>query len=169
MDARILHEEIFPIPPNSSAERGFQCCPQAICESANSLLNFVKQYRKIQQKVLMREGENEAVTTIKDPGYLTGHPMEDQMKEIYTRKLFNVFQDELQKSSRYYVVELVTHSVFDIVSYYSKGKDRAFKVTADKPHEVYNCTCCKFERDGILCRHILKVFDRLVVHYVPTR
>jgi hypothetical protein len=75
-------------------------CPQ------NPLLNFVKQYRKIQKEVLSREIENEAATTIKNTRYITGHPMEVQMSNTYTRKIFNVFQDELQRSLSYYVVEV---------------------------------------------------------------
>jgi hypothetical protein len=77
----------------------------------NSLLNFVKQYQKIQKEVLSRE------TTIKKLGYITGHPMEVQISNTYTRKLFNVFQDNLQRSSSYYVVEVQPHTEFDIVSY----------------------------------------------------
>jgi hypothetical protein len=44
---------------------------------------------------------------------------------------------------------------------------RTFRVTADKSLGVYNCTCCKFQRDGILCCHIMKVFDALAVYEVP--
>ena len=47
---------------------------------------------------------HEANTTVKVPHYLTGHPVERQMKQMYTKKLFNVFQDELQLSSSYYIV-----------------------------------------------------------------
>jgi hypothetical protein len=83
----------------------------------NSLLNFVKLCRKIQKEALSREIENEAATTIKNHGYITGHPMEVQMSNTYTHKLFNVFQDMLQRSSSYYMVEVQPHTEFDIVSY----------------------------------------------------
>jgi hypothetical protein len=66
---------------------------------------------------LSREIENEAATTIKYPGYITGHPMEVHMSNIYTQKLFDVFQDELQRSLSYYVVEVQLHTEFDIVPY----------------------------------------------------
>ncbi|XP_066163361.1 uncharacterized protein [Oryza sativa Japonica Group] len=34
---------------------------------------------------------------------------------------------------------------------------RAFIVAANVLDRIYNCECCKFERDGILCCHVLKV------------
>jgi hypothetical protein len=39
------------------------------------------------------------------------------MSNTYTQKIFNVFQDELQRSSSYYVVEVQPHTKFDIVPY----------------------------------------------------
>jgi hypothetical protein len=66
---------------------------------------------------LSREIENEVATTIKNPGYITCHPIEIQMSNTHTQNLFNVFQDELQRSLSYYVVEVQPHTEFDIVSY----------------------------------------------------
>ena len=77
-------KNFFPFLQTTQGSEGFNVALKCYVSPQNSLLNFVKQYRKIQQEVLMREGENEAVTTIKGAGYLTGHPMEVQMKEIYT-------------------------------------------------------------------------------------
>uniref|UniRef100_A0A0A9BI17 SWIM-type domain-containing protein n=1 Tax=Arundo donax TaxID=35708 RepID=A0A0A9BI17_ARUDO len=34
---------------------------------------------------------------------------------------------------------------------------RKYLVLVDLPTENYPCICCKFEKDGILCVHILRV------------
>ena len=46
---------------------------------------------------------------------------------------------------------------------------QTFRVTSSRVEGLYSCTCCKFERDGVLCCHILKVFDALAVRNVPNQ
>jgi hypothetical protein len=104
-------DKFFPFLQTMQWSEGFNVVMEHYVSPQNSLLNFVKQYQKIQKEVLSRE------TTIKKLGYITGHPMEVQISNTYTRKLFNVFQDDLQRSSSYYVVEVQPHTEFDIVSY----------------------------------------------------
>lgn len=136
-------------------------------------MNFLQQYKKIQKRIFSRQLEHEATTTIKMPYYLTGHPMEKQMKEAYTRKLFNVFQDELQLSSSYYIVWIEGEAEIDVVPYGCCREKlygtRTFRVKANKADGLYSCVCSKFQRDGVLCCHIMKVFDALAVHTIPER
>ena len=83
----------------------------------NSILNFVHQYKKIKDRIFSKQTMHEANTIIKVQHYLTGHPMERQMKRMYTRKLFNVFQDELQLSSSYNIVCVEGDNIIDNVPY----------------------------------------------------
>ena len=83
----------------------------------NSILNFVHQYKKIQYRIFGKQTMHEANTTVKVLHYLTGHPVERQMKQMYTRKLFNVFQDELQLSSSYNIVRVEGDNIIDNVPY----------------------------------------------------
>jgi len=97
--------------------------------------------------------------------------MEHQMKKAYTRRLFNVFQHELQLSSSYYVVRVEGDDLIDVVPY-RRCPDllygtRTFRVTSSRVEGLYSCTCCQFERDGVLCCHILKIFYALAVRKVP--
>jgi hypothetical protein len=110
-------DKFFPFLQTTQRIEGFNAVLKRYVSPHNSLLNFVKQCWKIQKEALSREIENEAATTIKNHGYITGHPMEVQMSSTYTHKLFNVFQDTLQRSLSYYVVEVQPHTEFDIVSY----------------------------------------------------
>ncbi|WVZ95063.1 hypothetical protein U9M48_040868 [Paspalum notatum var. saurae] len=134
-------------------------------EGFNAVL---KKYR-----IFSKQLENEATTVVKVPHYLTGHPMKVQMKDAYTRKLFNVFQNELQLSSSYYVVRVQGDELIDTVPY-GTCPDKlyasiTFRVASNKLDGMYSCECCKFQRDGVLCCHILKVFDAVAMHEVPAR
>ena len=90
---------------------------------------------------------------------------------MYTKKLFNVFQDELQLSSSYYIVRVEGDNLLDVVPYghcpHHLYDERTFRVPTNSADGLYSGDTCKFQRDGVLCCHILKVFDALVVHEVP--
>ncbi|CAL5029951.1 unnamed protein product [Urochloa decumbens] len=166
-------QRFFPFLQTTARSEGFNAVLKRYVNPKNSIYNFVQQYKKIQQRIFIKQDLQEAVTVSKVPHYLTGHPMERQMKEVYTRKLFNVFQYELQLSSSYYVVRVDGDNLLDVVPYKNCPEElygpRTFRVTASTLDGVYSCTCCKFERDGVLCCHILKVFDTLAVREVPER
>ena len=163
----------FPFLQTTARSEGFNAVLKRYVNPKNSILNFVQQYKKIQQRIFSKQDLQEAATATKVPRYLTGHPMEHQMKKAYTRRLFNVFQHELQLSSSYYVVRVEGDDLIDVVPY-RRCPDllygtRTFRVTSSRVEGLYSCTCCKFERDGVLCCHILKVFDALAVREVPDR
>ena len=164
-------KNFFPFLQTTARSEGFNAVLKRYVNPMNSILNFVHQYNKIYNRIFSKQSMHEANTTVKVPHYLTGHPMERQMKQMYTRKLFNIFQDELQLSSSYYIVRVEGHSLLDVVPYgrcpdllYGK---RTFRVSANSVDGLYSCDCCKFQRDGVLCCHILKVFDALAVREVP--
>ncbi|RLN30079.1 hypothetical protein C2845_PM05G18450 [Panicum miliaceum] len=136
----------FPFLQTTARSEGFNAVLKRYVNPKNSILNFVQQYKKIQQRIFSKQDQQEANTAAKVPHYLTRHPMERQMKKAYTRKLFNVFQHELQLSSSYYVVHVEGDELIDVVPY-KRCPDplygtRTFRVT---------------------------VFDALAVHEVPSQ
>jgi hypothetical protein len=48
-------------------------------------------------------------------------------------------------------------------------RHRNFIVLVNLKNEEYSCVCCKFEKDGILCCHILKVMLHLEVENIPEK
>ncbi|KAJ1278899.1 hypothetical protein BS78_04G114300 [Paspalum vaginatum] len=144
----------------AARSEGFNVVLKNYVNPQNSILNFLYQYKKIQQKIFSKQLEHEAATMVKVPHYLTGHPIEVKMKEAYTRKLFNMFQSELQLSFSYYIVRVQEEELIDVVSY------------GTCPDKLYSSRTFWFASnkldDGILCCHILKVFDALTVCEIPT-
>jgi len=107
----------FPFLQTTARSEGFNAVLKRYVNPMNSILNFVHQYKKIHNRIFSKQTMHEANTTVKVPHYLTGHPKERQMKQTYTRKLFNIFQDELQLSSSYYIVRVEGDSLLDVVPY----------------------------------------------------
>ncbi|RLN41081.1 hypothetical protein C2845_PM01G04490 [Panicum miliaceum] len=101
----------------TTRSEGFNAVLKRYVNPKNSILNFVGQYKKIQQQIVSKQDLQEANTAARVPHYLTGHHMERQMKKAYTRKLFNVFQHELQLSSSYYVVRVEGDDLINVIPY----------------------------------------------------
>ena len=90
---------------------------------------------------------------------------------MYTKNLFYRFSKEFEKTAEYdvrpegqfqYLLEPNNKFV------YGYGK-RTYIVTAVVEEESYYCECSKFDRDGMLCCHIMKILTRLGVKTIPQR
>ncbi|XP_037427532.1 protein FAR1-RELATED SEQUENCE 5-like [Triticum dicoccoides] len=154
--------------------KGFNAVLKRYISPGNSLLQFAKQYTALQNKILGAELQQEANTALKQPKLLTYLPMERHMSKIYTGAIFNKFQEELKRASMYTAYRLDEHT-FKVCSLmgmsYSEPEDpnkgRNYFIKASIDEGEYYCECCKFERDGIVCCHILKVMDMLAVTRMP--
>nr|XP_048326723.1 protein FAR1-RELATED SEQUENCE 5-like [Ziziphus jujuba var. spinosa] len=84
--------------------------------------------------------------------------MEKQMAEIYTRKIFLKFQDELWYSlvtMPQFIRENATHKMCVVKSSPKEGVGRVREIAYDKELDFASCTCKKFESKGLPYRHIL--------------
>ncbi|XP_015898617.1 protein FAR1-RELATED SEQUENCE 9-like [Ziziphus jujuba] len=84
--------------------------------------------------------------------------MEKQMTEIYTRKIFLKFQDELWNSlviMPQFVLENATHKMYVVESSPKERVHRVREIAYDKELDFASCTCKKFESEGLPCKHIL--------------
>uniref|UniRef100_A0A0E0LY81 SWIM-type domain-containing protein n=1 Tax=Oryza punctata TaxID=4537 RepID=A0A0E0LY81_ORYPU len=138
---------------------GFNAVLKRYVNPQNSIYNFFLQYKKIQEKITVATDQNEFEAEETIPSIWGNYPMETKVLEIYTRPIFNRFQKELIASTSYKLTRtsenmyLVESNGGPIRNYGSK----AFIVAGNVLDRIYICECCKFERDGILCCHVLKV------------
>lgn len=93
------------------------------------------------------------------------------MAKAYTRNIFYRFQREMRESLSYECQHVIGYQ-FELsiiggpVPHYGY---RNYKVFADWDEGIYSCNCCKFERDGVLCCHVIKVMTQIRVHQIPDR
>ncbi|KAG5557788.1 hypothetical protein RHGRI_007884 [Rhododendron griersonianum] len=88
--------------------------------------------------------------------------------KIYTRNVFNKFNDEMSGVFHYKVEEVGNAN--GIQSFIVKSKEhevKKFEVPLDLQTYMGVCECQNFEFVGILCTHILKVFVRLDIDAIP--
>ena len=134
-----------------------------------SVLHFVKQYQKIQDKCLVAQDGQDFRTDDRARRRWSKYPIERHAASVYTKNLFYRFSKEFEKTAEYDVKPegqfqywLVLNNNF----VYGYGK-RNYLVTALEEEESYCCECSKVDRDGMLCCHILKVMTRLGVKAIP--
>ncbi|WRX12331.1 FAR1 DNA binding domain - like 5 [Theobroma cacao] len=136
---------------------------------------FFKQYERALEHSLEKEIEADCDTICTTPVLKTPSPMEQQAANLYTKKVFSKFQEELVETFVYTANKIEGDG---IASKYRVAKyehdHKAFFVTLNVSEMKASCSCQMFEYSGILCRHILTVFTvtnvlTLPSHYILKR
>ena len=129
----------------------------------NSLVEFAQQYTAIQDKVMASVSKEQLETVYKETEMYSMNPLEMQVRGLYTHNLFCKFQVEMKVKSAYRCDALDdgTFKVSSVRGIIPKYGDRVYHVQANMVEETYSCSCCKFDRDGLLCAHVLRVMDQI--------
>ncbi|XP_058755722.1 protein FAR1-RELATED SEQUENCE 3 [Vicia villosa] len=130
---------------------------------------FFKQYEKALESWIEKEIEADFETICTTPVLRTPSPMEKQAANLYTRKIFLKFQEELVETF-VYTANIIegddVNSTFKVAKF--EDVDKAYTVAFNHAELRANCTCQMFEYSGILCRHILTVFTVTNVLTLPS-
>ncbi|XP_026659208.2 protein FAR1-RELATED SEQUENCE 5-like isoform X1 [Phoenix dactylifera] len=131
-----------------------------------SLLVFISLFDQHLASQYEKEAQADFTTVYLKPHLRTPSPMEKQAGDVYTKAVFDKFQ-EFVESLGYYVGKIEV----DPISRYSVAKEednhRTYIVCFSESDKKANCSCCKFEYSGILCWHILRVFFVVGVRIIP--
>ena len=98
-------------------------------------------------------------------------PMNKQMATLYTRTMFQKFEQELIQSTACFL-ELKTEDASKVVFNVSERKNwetRVAEVVYVKDSNHASCSCKRFEFVGIICKHILALFRRDQIEYMPDK
>jgi hypothetical protein len=78
---------------------------------------------------------------------------------LYNRKIFYRFQKQIKFTTKLHVDEVdkfVRYEVYKTQQQQLKEfRSRRYVVSVDLKEQDFVCICCKFEKDGIVCAHIL--------------
>lgn len=132
------------------------------------LHDFVIQFNLAVDDCFQPEKQADYESNHKSLQLVYGTPLEKHASKIYTKALFGKFQKQLGKALCLRVE--MKSRVEGLVNY------EVYKY--DAPNSVYNvvvneivtkasCSCKKYEYSGVLCSHILRVFDKLDIFEIP--
>ncbi|KAF2536391.1 hypothetical protein F2Q68_00022394 [Brassica cretica] len=87
-------------------------------------------------------------------------------RRLYTLTVFRIFQNELVQSYNYLCLK--THGEGAVSRFLVRKESEKHAVTFSASNRSSSCSCQMFEHEGVLCRHILKVFNLLDVRELPS-
>lgn len=131
-----------------------------------SLLVFINCFDRDMASRHEKEAEADFATVYTQPILRSPSPMEKQAAEVYTRAVFDIFQEEFVQSLAYYVDKVETGGQ---ISRYTVAREEegnagirlnSVRISSHAAHSNTraSCNCCMFEYSGILCRHVIRVF-----------
>ncbi|KAM0889705.1 hypothetical protein ACQ4PT_027520 [Festuca glaucescens] len=157
----------FPFLQSTQRSEGFNVALKRYINPHNSIKDFVKQYEKLQQRILCKEGHNDYRTDELEPETWSPFPIEKHALAVYTRPVYHRFKLEFALIGCYNI-QPQGNNFYQLVpnneKCYPYGA-RYYMVNANGGQ--FNCECCKYERDGLLCCHVLKVFTHIGVDAIP--
>lgn len=132
--------------------------------------NFIVQYEKLVQSCLDRDDKQLFLTVKTDANLWSKFPMEEQASKFYTRAIFERFQEHLKNTTMYNVVcEATPYSYLVQNVFGDQSQNRRYVVHCKLEDETFTCVCKQYEREGLLCEHILKVMTHRNVNLIPDK
>ena len=138
-------------------------------KSDSDVLPFFKHLGKVVNEWHYKELEANFDMSQHMPRLMGDVIMLKQARDIYTPKIFELFQLEYETCLNIVVNQCTeSESLFEYkVSIY--GQPREYTVTFNSTDETVACNCMKFEFMGVLCSHALKVLDYRNIKLLPTK
>ncbi|XP_021859486.1 protein FAR1-RELATED SEQUENCE 3 isoform X2 [Spinacia oleracea] len=160
------------VSPNQGVECSFFA---GYVNQHTTLPTFFRQYERAMEYWFEKEMDADFDTISNSPVLSTPSPMEKQAADLYTKKIFSKFQDELVETFVYTANRIDSDgetSTYRVAKF--EDDHKAYTVTLNISDMRASCSCLMFEYSGILCRHILTVFTvtnvlTLPPHYILKR
>uniref|UniRef100_A0A5B6YN49 Protein FAR1-RELATED SEQUENCE n=1 Tax=Davidia involucrata TaxID=16924 RepID=A0A5B6YN49_DAVIN len=143
--------------------------------ASTNLNQFFKLYEKALESRNEKEVKADYDTMNTSPVLKTPSPMEKQASELYTRKLFTRFQEELVGTLTFMASKVEDDEEITVYQVEKFGEDHKANYVKFNVLEMRaTCSCQMFEFSGLLCRHVLAVFRvtnvlTLPSHYILKR
>ncbi|CAL2248319.1 unnamed protein product [Prunus armeniaca] len=128
----------------------------------NSLMDFIIRFERALSHQRQKELVADHVDAFEVAQCILPMPMNKQMATLYTRTMFQKFEQELIQSTTCFL-ELKTEDASKVVFNVSERKNwetRVAEVVYVKDSDHASCSCKRFEFVGIICKHILALFRR---------
>lgn len=158
-------QHFFPFVISTARSEGTNSLFKLDVGPTYSVMRFMNEYKRIAADTQRNQRTQDYITKYSTPTMISGYEFEEQAAKMLNRKIFYKFQkqiglistlmcNEIEKGKKYAVYKAPHHRKYDF-------RTRKYLVTVDIPMKDYACICCKFQKDGILCAHVLKVLDNL--------
>ncbi|KAI4345536.1 hypothetical protein L6164_012650 [Bauhinia variegata] len=154
------------IPMNECVESYFG----TLLNAHTPLTEFISRYERGLERRREEERRKDFDTSSFQPVLQTKEPVEEQCRRLYTLTIFKVFQKELLQCYSYLGFKIYEEGGLSRYLVRKCGNDiERHMVTFSTSNLSVSCSCQMFEYEGVLCRHVLRVFQILELKEVPSR
>lgn len=141
-----------------------------LCSRSSSLYEFVLNYEQIQTDWRTRESADDTLD-IGVPGQIVkNNLLLVQAAKVYTRNVYKLFEHEVVASLSMAIMESPMNYFADDLEFKvsnQTGTHRLRLVKINRHTHVANCSCSKWETNGVLCRHIITIFLTMNIGRIP--
>lgn len=138
--------------------------------AATTIQSLIKQYEKAVTSWHEKELKADFDTTNTMPVLKTPSPMEKQAANLYTRRAFIKFQEELVETLANPATKVEDSGTVTLYRVAKFGEEhKAHTVSFNSFQMKANCSCHMFDFSGIICRHVLSVFRGKNVLMLPSQ
>lgn len=133
------------------------------------ILQYVKHFCRVVNDWRYKELEANYDMGQRVPKLMGDIIMLKQVRDLYTPIIFEMFHREYENFLNLVInqcVDSVSSVEYRVCSY---GQVRGYEVLYTAKYDSVVCSCMKFQSEGILCSHALKVLDRRNVKIVPSQ
>ena len=166
-------QDFFPFIHSTARSEGTNAIFKDNVCSTFSVISFLGEYQKISENIEEMEKKQDCETRTTEPYYRIYTELEMQAGRIYNRKIFYKFQKQILFSVKLLVDEIernVTYAVYKTPMLQLQDfRPRRYIVSVNMKAQEFCCICCKFEKDGIVCGHILRVLTHLNLTELPEK
>ncbi|XP_059297478.1 protein FAR1-RELATED SEQUENCE 9 [Lycium ferocissimum] len=139
-------------------------------DASTSIQLLIKHYEKALTIWHEKELKADFDSTNTTPVLKTPSPMEKQAANLYTRKVFMKFQEELVETLANPATKIDDSGAITTYHVAKFGEEhKAHTVRFNTFELTANCSCLMFEFSGIICRHVLSVFRAKNVLTLPSQ
>ena len=133
------------------------------------IVEFVSRYERGLEQRREEEREEDSNTFNLQAFLQTKEPVEEQCRRSYTLTVFKIFQKELLQSYSYLGFKIYAEGANSRYLVRKCGNDNEKNiVTFCASNLNVTCSCQMFEFEGVLCRHVLRVFQMLEIREIPS-
>ncbi|KAK9288408.1 hypothetical protein L1049_016864 [Liquidambar formosana] len=142
----------------------------ALLNAQTPLSEFILRYERGLERRREEERKEDFNSSNSQAIVRSKEPIEEQCRRLYTITMFKAFQKELLDCYSYFGIKIYEEGI--ISKYLVKkcgNENEQHTVTLNASNLNVNCSCQMFEFEGMLCRHVLKVFQVVSMREIPSR
>ncbi|XP_043716929.1 protein FAR1-RELATED SEQUENCE 12-like [Telopea speciosissima] len=135
------------------------------------LNEFIPQYDHALKQLREKEADEDFVSMHTKTVLTSKNPIEEQAARVFTRTMFSVFRHGFLESSCCVANKTDEEGPVSryLVHKYNEKDENIHLATLNVVDNRISCSCQMFEFEGMICGHLLKVFQMVNIFEIPPR